>query len=242
VDKRTFVKSVFLGTAGVFALGFTSKLKAAKKKMKRDGVFVLPELPYAYNALEPYIDAKTMEIHHSKHHAAYTDKFNEAIAAAGLTGKSVQEILREVSKYPAAIRNHGGGYQNHKLFWKMLAPASGKTPSQELSLAINKDFGSFDAFKEKFNTAAKSVFGSGWAWLIYDAGKLKITATTNQDNPIMDIIADKGKPILCIDVWEHAYYLKNQNRRADYIDAFWNIVNWDFVSQRYDIIRKEPST
>lgn len=203
---------------------------------------MLPELPYAYNALEPYIDAQTMELHHGKHHAAYTVRFNEAVAAAGLTGKSAQEILKEVSKYPAAIRNNGGGYLNHKLFWKMMAPASGKTPSNELSAAINKDFGSFDAFKEKFNTAAKSVFGSGWAWLIIDADKLKITTTSNQDNPIMDTVTEKGATLLCIDVWEHSYYLKHQNRRTDYIDAFWNVVNWDFVSQRYDRSKKAATT
>jgi len=238
VDKRTFLKSVFLGTAGVFASGLTSKLKAAKGRKKWDGVFVLPELPYAFNALEPHIDAKTMEIHYTKHHAAYTEKFNAAGKEAGLTGKTANELLKEVSKYPASIRNNGGGYLNHKLFWNMLAPASGKMPSAKLSAALTKDFGSFDAIKEKFNTSAKAVFGSGWTWLIADGDKLKITSTPNQDSPIMDIVSDKGIPLLCLDVWEHAYYLKNQNRRAEYIDAFWNVVNWDFVSQRYDMNNK----
>lgn len=233
MDKRTFLKSVFLGTTGLFAMGFTSLLKAAKKKRKWDGEFVLPELPYAYNALEPYIDAKTMELHHTKHHAAYTDRFNAAVKEAGLTGKTAMEILAEVSKHSAAIRNNGGGYLNHKLFWKMLAPPTGKQPSGELLDALNRDFGSVDTFKEKFSTAAKSVFGSGWAWLVAEGGKLKITTTPNQDSPVMDIVADKGFPLLCIDVWEHAYYLKYQNRRAEYADAFWNVVNWDFVSQRY---------
>lgn len=233
MDKRTFIKSIFLGTTGVIALGFSSALKAARGKRKWNGEFVLPELPYAYDALEPYIDARTMELHHSKHHAAYTKNFNAAVQEAGLTGKTALEILSEVSKYPAAVRNNGGGYLNHKLFWKMLAPATGKQPSTELLNAINRDFGTLDAFKEKFNTAAKSVFGSGWTWLVADGGKLKITSTSNQDSPVMDIAAEKGFPLLCIDVWEHAYYLKYQNRRAEFIDAFWNIVNWDFVSQRY---------
>ena len=233
MDKRTFIKSVFLATAGVFTLG-VSRLKAARNK-KWNGEFLLPELPYAYDALEPFIDAKTMEVHHSKHHAAYTNNFNAAVKAAGLTGKTAVEILSEVSKYPAAIRNNGGGYLNHKLFWKMLAPATGQKPSPELLAAINKDFGSMDACKEKFNTAAKSVFGSGWAWLILtDDGILKITTTPNQDCPVMDIVTEKGTPLLCIDVWEHAYYLKYQNRRPEYIDAFWNVVNWEFVSQRFN--------
>jgi Fe-Mn family superoxide dismutase len=233
VDKRTFLKSAFLATAGIFTLG-VSRLKAARNK-KWNGEFVLPVLPYAYDALEPFIDAKTMEVHHSKHHAAYTNNFNTAVTAAGLTGKTAVEILSEVSKYPAAIRNNGGGYLNHKLFWKMIAPPSGQTPSPELLAAINKDFGSLDACKEKFNTAAKSVFGSGWAWLILtDDGTLKITTTPNQDCPVMDIVSEKGTPLLCIDVWEHAYYLKYQNRRPEYIDAFWNVVNWEFVSQRFN--------
>jgi Fe-Mn family superoxide dismutase len=235
VDKRTFLKSVFLGSAGILAAGLNSKLKAAISRKKWNGEFLLPELPYAYNALEPYIDARTMELHHSKHHAAYTDKFNAAVKEAGLTGKTAVEILKEVSKCPAAIRNNGGGYLNHKLFWKMLAPAAGQQPSKELMEALNRDFGSFDQFREKFNASAKSVFGSGWTWLVLDGEKLKITATPNQDSPIMDIVTDKGYPLLCIDVWEHAYYLKYQNRRAEYIDAFWNVINWDFVSQRYTV-------
>ena len=216
----------------MFTLG-VSRLKASRNK-KWNGEFVLPELPYAYNALEPFIDAQTMELHHSKHHAAYTDRFNTAVTEAGLTGKTAVEIMADISKYPAAIRNNGGGYLNHKFFWKMLAPATGQKPSTELLAAINKDFGSLEALKDKFNTAAKSVFGSGWAWLIVtDAGILKITTTPNQDNPLMDIVSEKGTPILCIDVWEHAYYLKYQNRRPEYIDAFWNVVNWEFVALRF---------
>lgn len=233
MDKRTFIKSIFLSAAGVFALGSSSAVKAARKKRKWNGEFVLPELPYAYNALEPFIDAKTMELHHGKHHASYTEKFNAAVKEAGLTGKTALEILSEVSKYSPAIRNNGGGFLNHKLFWKMMAPATGQQPSKELMGAINTNFGSFDTFKEKFSTSAKSVFGSGWTWLVEDGGKLKITSTSNQDSPVMDIATEKGVPLLCIDVWEHAYYLKYQNRRAEFIDAFWNVVNWDFVSQRY---------
>lgn len=214
------------------ASGFGAKLRAASRK-KWNGEFVLPELPYAYNALEPFIDARTMELHHSKHHAAYTDRFNAAVKEAGLTGKTAQDILAAVSQYPASIRNNGGGYLNHKWFWKMLAPATGQKPSGDLLAALNRDFGSLEAFQEKFNTAAKSVFGSGWTWLITDGNTLKITSTANQDSPVMDIATEKGTPLLCIDVWEHAYYLKYQNRRAEYIDAFWNVVNWEFVSQRY---------
>jgi Fe-Mn family superoxide dismutase len=239
VDKRTFVKSVFLGTTGVF-LGFASRLKAARHK-KWNGEFVLPELPYAFDALEPYIDAKTMEIHYSRHHAAYTEKFNSAVKEAGLTGKTALEILSGVSKYPAAIRNNGGGYLNHKLFWKMLAPAAGQKPSPELLEALVKNFGSFDAFREKFTAASKSVFGSGWTWLIYSEGALKISTTPNQDSPVMDIAAEKGTPLLCLDVWEHAYYLKYQNRRPEYIDAFWNVINWEFVSQRFTKSRENPA-
>ena len=232
MDKRTFLKSVFLGSTGLFLTGFPYKLKAPEQEESgTENSFFLNW--FAYNALEPYMDAQTMELHHNKHHAAYTEKFNAAVKEAGLTGKTALEILSDVSKYPATIRNTGGGYLNHKLFWKMLAPAKGQQPSDELMKALNRDFGSFDAFKEKFNAASKSVFGSGWAWLIVADDKLKISTTPNQDSPIMDNVTDKGTPLLCLDVWEHAYYLKYQNRRPEYIDAFWNVVNWDFVSQRY---------
>jgi Fe-Mn family superoxide dismutase len=242
VNKRTFIKSAFLGTAGLFTMGFLSQLKASlssRSKRRWNGEFVLPALPYAYDALEPYFDAQTMELHHSKHHAAYTNRFNSAVKEAGLTGKTANEILKEVSKYPMAIRNNGGGYLNHKLFWKMLAPATGQQPSKELLDALNANFGSFDTFKEKFSSVAKTLFGSGWTWLIVtDDGKLKITSTPNQDSPLMDIAVEKGFPLLCIDVWEHAYYLKYQNRRTEFIEAFWNVVNWDFVSQRLKLKNK----
>lgn len=216
-------------------MGINRSLKAAGTKKKWDGVFKLPDLPYALDSLEPFIDAETMELHYHKHHAAYTDKFNAAVFEAGLTGITAQELLKETSKYPAAIRNNGGGYLNHKLFWRILAPASGKQPSDLLLKALNRDFGSLDAFRSEFNTAAKTVFGSGWAWLIVNkSGKLGVTTTLNQDNPIMDVVQEQGIPLLCLDVWEHAWYMKNQNRRVEYIDAFWNVVNWDVVSNRYE--------
>ena len=195
--------------------------------------FELPKLDYNYNALEPYIDAATMEIHHTKHHAAYTAKFNDAVKGAGLEGKSVEEIFKNISKYPLAVRNNGGGYYNHALFWKILSPDGGGQPKGDLLAAIEKSFGSFDNFKSEFSSAAGSLFGSGWAWLIKSNGGLKITTTSNQDSPLMDIAAVKGTPILALDVWEHAYYLKYQNRRPEYISAFWNVVSWDEVARRF---------
>jgi Fe-Mn family superoxide dismutase len=197
--------------------------------------FELPALPYAFNALEPYIDAKTMEIHHGKHHNAYVTNLNKAIEGTPLADKKIEDILANVSTASAAVRNNGGGHYNHTLFWNILA-ANGGTPSAELAAAIDKAFGSFDAFKEKFTNAAATRFGSGWAWLIVKAdGSLAITSTPNQDNPLMDVVPaeDKGTPILGLDVWEHAYYLHYQNRRPDYIAAFWSVVNWAEVSKRF---------
>ncbi|MCF8379378.1 MAG: superoxide dismutase [Bacteroidales bacterium] len=190
-------------------------------------------LGYEYDALEPYIDAKTMELHYSKHHAGYTAKFNAAAKEAGINGLPVREIFANVSKYSSAIRNNGGGYYNHNLFWKVMSPDGGGQPDGELMGAIEKEFGSFESFKEQFSKAAATVFGSGWAWLILQDGKLKITQTSNQDNPLMDICAEKGYPLLTIDVWEHAYYLNYQNMRTDYITAFWNVVNWEEVGKRF---------
>ena len=195
--------------------------------------FKLPELPYAYDALEPYIDARTMEVHHTKHHAAYTNNFNNAIAGTEAENKSVEEIFAEVSKYPAGVRNNGGGYYNHNLYWTILSPKGGGRPSGELLKAIERDFGSFEAFREKFSTAAATRFGSGWAWLTVADGKLTVSSSANQDSPLMDISEVKGTPILNIDVWEHAYYLNYQNRRPDYIEAFWSLVNWDEVARRF---------
>jgi superoxide dismutase, Fe-Mn family len=195
--------------------------------------FELPQLPYAYNALEPHIDARTMEIHHTKHHQAYVTNLNNAVAGADAEKMSIEDICRNISKYPAAVRNNGGGHFNHDLFWKVLGPNKGGAPSGQLAEAINTAFGSFDAFKEKFAAAGATRFGSGWAWLIVGADKkLAICSTPNQDNPLMDIAEVKGTPILGLDVWEHAYYLNYQNRRPDYISAFWNLVNWDEVARR----------
>lgn len=194
--------------------------------------FELPKLDYSYDALNQHIDAQTMEIHHSKHHAAYTSKLNDAVAGSNLEGKSIEEILANISAQGAGVRNNGGGYYNHNLFWKVIGPNGGGNPSGELADAITKYFGSFEKFKEEFSNAAATRFGSGWAWLVNTKDGLKVTSTANQDNPLMDIADVKGTPILGIDVWEHAYYLKYQNRRPDYINAFWNVINWDEVTAR----------
>lgn len=188
--------------------------------------FELPKLNYAYTALEPHIDARTMEIHHTKHHQAYVTNLNNAIAGSDTEKLSIEEICKNISKYPVAVRNNGGGHYNHSLFWTLLAPNAGGNPSGELAAAIDAAFGSFDEFKKQFAAAATTRFGSGWAWLIVKEGKLAITSTANQDNPLMDIAEVKGAPVLALDVWEHAYYLNYQNRRPDYIAAFWNTVNW----------------
>ena len=195
--------------------------------------FELPALSYDYNALEPHIDAKTMEIHHSKHHGGYTSKLNAAIEGTELEGKSIEEILGNISQHSGGVRNNGGGYYNHCLFWEVMSPNGGGNPSGALGDAINSAFGSFDEFKTQFAAAAATRFGSGWAWLIVQNGSLAITSSPNQDNPLMDIAETKGTPILGLDVWEHAYYLNYQNRRPDYISAFWNVVNWDEVARRY---------
>lgn len=200
--------------------------------------FTLPPLPYAFDALEPYIDKTTMEIHHDKHHGGYVTNLNNAIAGTDAENKTIEEILKQVSKYPVAVRNNGGGHYNHSLFWTLLSPKGGGQPSGKLAEAINSTFGSFDKFKEEFNKAAMGRFGSGWAWLIVQNGKLAITSTPNQDNPLMDVAEQQGTPILGLDVWEHAYYLKYQNRRADYVNAFWNIVNWPEVEKRYEAALK----
>jgi Fe-Mn family superoxide dismutase len=192
--------------------------------------FTLPALPYSFDALEPHIDKLTMEIHHDRHHKAYVDNLNKAV---GTSTKSLEELLATISTQPVAVRNNGGGHWNHSFFWQLLAPASGKQPSPALLAQIQKDFGSLDNLKAEFGKAATSRFGSGWAWLIVKDGKLVISSTPNQDNPLMDVAEVKGRPILALDVWEHAYYLKYQNKRAEYIAAFWNVVNWDFVSQEF---------
>jgi Fe-Mn family superoxide dismutase len=193
--------------------------------------FELPKLPYAFDALEPHIDAKTMEIHHGKHHAGYTNNLNAAIAGTDLEGKSIEEILKVCMDKPA-VRNNGGGFYNHSLFWEIMSPNGGGQPTGELADAINSAFGSFDAFKEEFAKAAATRFGSGWAWLCVENGKLEVCSTANQDNPLMGE-GCSGIPILGLDVWEHAYYLNYQNRRPDYINAFFNVINWTEVAKRF---------
>ena len=201
--------------------------------------FTLPNLPYPTNALEPHIDAKTMEIHHGKHHNAYVTNLNNAIAGKkDLESKSIEDLIRNINTLPAdiknVVRNNGGGHYNHSLFWTWMAPNAGGKPTGELAKAIDKDFGSFDAFKEQFVKAGITRFGSGWAWLCITGGKLAIGSTPNQDNPIMDVSDFKGTPIFGVDVWEHAYYLNYQNRRPDYLAAFWNVVNWQAVAKNYE--------
>jgi Fe-Mn family superoxide dismutase len=249
MDKRTFLrKSVFLGIGGTLAGNVTGTLKAAglaqggmqatrgiqaEAGTADDEPFKLPELGYAYDALEPYIDARTMEIHHDRHHAGYTRNFNAAVLEAGLAGTKIREIFSRVSRYPAAVRNNGGGYFNHKMYWKSMSPKGGGEPAGDLKTAIDKSFGSFGSFREKLSEAAATRFGSGWAWLVSTEGGLVVTSTPNQDNPMMDIAEVGGFPLLAIDVWEHAYYLKHQNRRSEYIEAFWHVVDWDYVQRRY---------
>ena len=196
--------------------------------------FELPQLAYGYDALEPHIDARTMEIHHGKHHAGYTAKLNAAIEGTALESQSIESILEHLDLSNAAVRNNGGGYFNHCLFWDIMGPNAGGSPSGDLAAAIDRDFGSFDAFKTEFANAAATQFGSGWAWLCKkDGGKLEICATPNQDNPLMPEVGCGGTPILGLDVWEHAYYLNYQNRRPDYIEAFFNVVDWAKVAARY---------
>jgi Fe-Mn family superoxide dismutase len=194
--------------------------------------FTLPALPYAFDALEPHIDARTMEIHHGKHHNAYVTNLNNAIAGTDLEGKTLEELMK-VAGSNTAVRNNGGGHWNHSFFWQILSPSGGGAPSGELAAAIDSKFGSFDEFKETFNKAGATRFGSGWAWLVVTENGLAVASSPNQDNPLMDVAEIKGTPILGLDVWEHAYYLHYQNRRPDYIAAFWNLVNWDEVSKRF---------
>ncbi len=196
--------------------------------------FELPQLPYAHDALEPHIDARTMEIHHGKHHNGYTTNLNNAIAGTDLEGKSIEDILTGLDLNNGAVRNNGGGFYNHSLFWSTMAPNAGGTPTGDLAAAIDAAFGSFDAFKDAFSKAAATRFGSGWAWLcVHKGGKVEVCSTPNQDNPLMPGVACDGTPILGLDVWEHAYYLNYQNRRPDYINAFFNVVNWEAVSALY---------
>ncbi len=218
-------KYLLIFTLTLFRLGLTAQ---------NSSPFTFPALPYSYDALEPYIDKATMEVHYDKHFRAYYNNFVKAAAENNLNGKSMEEIFSQVSKYPVAIRNHGGGYYNHSLFWEVMTPNGGGTPQGSLLDAINRDFGSFDAFVKEFEKAATTLFGSGWAWLSVDeSGKLFISQLPNQDNPLMDVAPKRGTPILALDVWEHAYYLKYQNKRADYVANFWKVVNWKTVEDRY---------
>jgi len=196
--------------------------------------FELAPLPYANDALEPHIDKLTMEIHHDRHHKAYVDNLNKALEGSDAAGKSIEELLQNVSKQPVAVRNNGGGHWNHTFFWNILSPKGGGNPKGNLAAAIDKKFGSFDKFKEEFTKAATTRFGSGWAWLTVSNGELAVSSTPNQDNPLMDVAESKGAPIIGLDVWEHAYYLKYQNKRPDYIAAFWNVVDWDAAEKRFN--------
>jgi Fe-Mn family superoxide dismutase len=196
--------------------------------------FTLPQLPYAPEALEPYIDAQTMQIHHGKHHQAYVDNLNKAIAGTEHENKSLEQLVASAGSISPAVRNNGGGHWNHSFFWQILAPGTGAAPTGALLEAINSTFGSLDGLKEKVNAAGTTRFGSGWAWLIARDGKLEVTSTQNQDNPLMDVAEVKGKPILGIDVWEHAYYLKYQNRRPEYLGAIWNVINWNKVAENFN--------
>lgn len=199
--------------------------------------FELPKLPYAYDALEPHIDARTMEIHHSKHHNAYVTNLNAAIAGKDLEGKSIEDLMKNLDMNNMAVRNNGGGHYNHTMFWEIMSPNGGGLPTGELATAIDAAFGSFDAFKAEFAKAGATRFGSGWAWLCVKDGKLEVCSTPNQDNPLMPGVACGGQPILGMDVWEHAYYLHYQNRRPDYIEAFFNVINWTEVAKRFSALK-----
>ncbi|HRO44654.1 superoxide dismutase [Agriterribacter sp.] len=196
--------------------------------------FTLPALPYAHNALEPHIDTLTMQIHHGKHHQAYVDNLNKAIAGTPNENKSLEELVKAAGTISPAVRNNGGGHWNHSFFWEILGPDAGGKPSGKLAAAIDSAFGSFDEFKTKFSAAGATRFGSGWAWLIVKDGKLEVSSTPNQDNPLMDVAEVKGTPILGVDVWEHAYYLKYQNKRPDYLAAIWNVINWKKVEEKFE--------
>ena len=245
-SRRDFIKKSALLSTGIFmGTSIINSTLAANTSdsdssifhddilKSQEAAYTLPKLPYTYNALEPHIDKLTMEIHYSKHHQAYVTNLNKAIETLDKTiadkAKNLSTIFENMSLFPEAIRNNGGGHYNHSLFWNLMKPNGGGEPKGKLGEAINATFGSFDAFKKQFADAAAKRFGSGWAWLVVSNGKLTITSTPNQDNPLMDLptIVAKGKPVLALDVWEHAYYLKNQNRRADYIASFWNVVNWE---------------
>jgi len=241
MERRSFIKSISIMT---FFASFSPKIFAGSSTSPVSyagvpaGEVEFPALPYSYDALEPYIDARTMELHYDKHHRAYYTNFVNAIKGTPLENQPVEQIFESISKHPEAVKNNGGGFYNHTIFWNNLSKEKGK-PSAELEQAINKAFGSIDKFREAFNNAAKTRFGSGWAWLVLKSDKtLAVGSTANQDNPLMDNSPVKGSPLLTLDVWEHAYYLKYQNRRPEYVDAFWNVVNWAEVNKRYSAALK----
>ncbi|HUX96060.1 MAG TPA: superoxide dismutase [Bacteroidales bacterium] len=236
MKQRDFLKSSVLIAIVLMTVVYVNASEPQKKTATDpEGVIPaeFPALPYGYDALEPYIDARTMEIHYDKHHRAYYNNLVNTVKGTALEKTPINEIFATISKQSDAVRNNGGGYYNHFIFWQNLGKGT-SSPSKELSNAINNTFGSFDKFKEAFSTAGKTRFGSGWAWLVVTPDKkLAVGSTANQENPLMDISPIKGTPLLTLDVWEHAYYLKYQNKRADYVDAFWNVVNWDEVNRRY---------
>ncbi len=240
MNRKNFILSAATIIGGSLTTVLANKIGININKLnERNNLmskFELPALSYSYDALEPYIDKATMEIHHTKHHQAYVNNLNKAIDGTELEGKTLDEMFSMMSKLPAAVRNNGGGHWNHDLFWKLMQPGGAKQPEGKLADAINSAFGSFDEFKKKFSEAAIGRFGSGWAWLIVSDGKLVITSTPNQDNPLMDVAEVKGNPILGLDVWEHAYYLKYQNRRPEYIENWWSVVNWNVVSEYFSKI------
>ena len=233
-NRREFLKTASMAafaSLGTSMIMGNASARAAEYLVPHTPEFTLPPLPYAYDALEPHIDKMTMEIHHTKHHQAYVTNLNKALSETTLHADSLEEILSKVSGLSPAIRNNGGGHWNHSFFWKLMKPNGGGAPAGKVAEAINQAFGSFADFQKQFNEAAMKRFGSGWAWLLVSAdGKLQIASTPNQDNPLMDVSDTKGKPVLGIDVWEHAYYLKYQNKRADYVGAWWNLINWDQVA------------
>jgi Fe-Mn family superoxide dismutase len=234
MNKRDFIKIGVTGTLGLLS----APLLAGKRGnlLSQTNEFQLPDLPYPYDALEPYIGKETMLIHHTKHHAAYTAKLNDALKAAGVSVAKARDLLVEASKYNSAILNNAGGYINHRMFWKCLSPSGGGIPTGKIATLIDRDFGSFEDFKTQFSNKATTLFGSGWTWLVSDNRKLKIVNTENQDNPLMDILPaeQRGFPLLCLDVWEHAYYLNYENRRPEYVSGFWNIVNWETPNNKLE--------
>ncbi len=231
MNRKDFIRTIAGGTLGVAALtDFTFAAVSNEAGLIEMAPFKQAPLPYGFADLEPSIDKMTMEIHYGKHHAGYVKNLNAAVEGTPYAKKSLEDILKSVSKAPTAIRNNGGGHWNHSFFWEIMAPAKGGAPKGAVADAINGQFGSLEKLQEEFNKAAGTRFGSGWAWLVVNKGKLTVTSTPNQDNPLMDVAEVKGTPILGIDVWEHAYYLHYQNKRADYVKAFWDVVNWDKVA------------